>query len=91
MEKITFSNLAGYLKQGREIEFVYNGRRYSITNHEGVWNLCDDTDHILLNKICRFDEKEILVSKIAETIIDDLKISKIFDEGLYDTEGLFIL
>lgn len=91
MEKITFSDLAGYLKQGREIEFVYNGRRYSITNHEGVWNLCDDTDHILLNKICRFDEKEILVSKIAETIIDGMKISQIFDKRLYDTEWLYIL
>ena len=90
MERISFSDFAGYLKQGREIEFVYNGRRYSITNHEGVWNLCDDTDYILLNKICRFDEKEILVSKIAETIIDDLKISKIFDEGLYDTEGYIL-
>ncbi len=91
MEKITFNDLAGYLKQGREIEFVCNGRRYSITNHGGFWNLCDDTDHILLSKLCRFDEKEILVSKIAETIIDGMKISQIFDKRLYDTEGLYIL
>lgn len=91
MEKITFCDLAGYLKQGREIEFVCNGRMYSITNHAGFWNLYDDTDHILLSKICRFDEKEILVSKIAEIIIDDMKLSRIFDEGLYDTEGLYIL
>ena len=91
MEKITFSDLAGYLKQGREIEFVCNGRMYSITNHAGFWNFCDDTDHILLNKLCRFAESEILVSKIAEITIDNMKLSRIFDEGLYDTEGLYIL
>lgn len=91
MENITFSDFAGYLKQGREIEFAFNGRMYSITNHAGFWNLCDDTNHILLDKICRFDEKEILVSKIAETRIDDVKISKIFDERLYEPEGLYIL
>ena len=91
MEKITYSALAGYLKQGREIEFVFNGRRYSITNHAGFWNFCDDTDHILLSKLCRFDETEVLVSKIAETIVDDMKLSRIFDEGLYDAEGLYIL
>lgn len=91
MENITFCDLADYLKQGREIEFVYNGRMYSITNHSGFWYLCDDTDHILLDKVCRFDEKEILVSKIAETMIDGRTITEIFDERLYDTEGLYIL
>ncbi|MBE5929646.1 MAG: hypothetical protein E7268_01130 [Lachnospiraceae bacterium] len=91
MEDIAFSDLAGYLKQRREIEFVYNGRRYSITNYEGFWNLCDDTEHILLNQICRFDETEILVSKIAEITIDGMKISQIFDKKLYDTEGLYVL
>ena len=91
MQDVTFSDLADHLQHGREIEFGYNGRMYSITNHSGFWYFCDDTDHILLETICRFDEKEILVSKIADTSIDGMSIRQIFDGQLYDTEKLTIL
>lgn len=91
MKNILFDDLANYLRCGREIEFSYNGRRYSITNHSGFWHLCDDTDHILLETVCRFEEKEILVPKIADFVIGGLKIKKIFDCELYDEDGLFII
>ena len=91
MGNIGFNELADYLRHGREIEFAYMGRQYSITNHSGFWYLCDDTDHMLLETICRFDEKEILVSKIADAIIDDLTIRQIFDGHFYDAERLSIL
>ena len=91
MRSITFADLAEYLKQGREIEFTYKGRQYSITNHSGFWYLCDDTDHILLETLCRFEEKEILVSKIATTVIDDLTIQQMFDKQDYDAEKLHII
>lgn len=91
MSSIVFNNLADYLRHGREIEFAYKGRQYSITNHSGFWYLCNDTDHTLLKTICRFDEKETLVSKIATTTIDDLTIQQIFDMQVYDTEKLCIL
>ena len=91
MRQITFSNLADFLKHGREIEFTYKGRQYSITNHSGFWYLCDDTDHILLDTLCRFEEKDILVSKIAAATLGDLTIAEIFDGQLYDTDGLDIL
>ena len=91
MGNIIFNELADYLRRGREIEFAYNGKQYSITNHSGFWYLCDDTDHILLETICRFDEKEILISKIADAIIDDLTIRQIFDGHFYDAERLSIL
>ena len=67
---------------GREIEFVYKGRQYSITNHSGFWHLCDDTDHILLETICCFEEKDILVSKLSAFVIDDMTIQEIFDKYL---------
>ena len=51
MRDITFDDLANYLRHGREIEFAYNGRQYSITNHSGFWYLCVDTDHILLDTL----------------------------------------
>ena len=82
--KITFDDLADYLHHGREIEFSYKGRAYSITNHSGFWYLCDDTDHVLLETVCRFEEKERLVSKIAAALLDDRTIREIFDEQGYD-------
>ena len=91
MKDITFSNLAYYLRQGREIEFSYKGRCYSITNHSGFWYLCDDTHHILLETLCPFAERDTLVSKIAASVLSGLTISEIFDRQLYDSEALHIL
>ena len=91
MRTITFCELADCLRHGREIEFSYKGRQYSITNHSGFWYLCDDTDHILLETLCPFDEKELLVSKAATFIIDDMTIQQIFDKQVYDSQGLDIL
>ena len=91
MNGIVFNNLADYLRHGREIEFAYKGRQYSITNHSGFWHLCDDTDHILLETVCRFEEKELLVSKIAMAVIDDLTIQQMFDRQAYDADKLNII
>ena len=79
------------LQHGREIEFAYHGRQYSITNHSGFWYLCDDTDHILLDTLCRFEEKGRLVSRIAIFTIDGLTIQEIFDQQLYSEDDLDIL
>ena len=91
MRNLSFADLADYLKHGREIEFAYNGRQYSITNHSGFWYLCDDTDHILLDTVCRFEEKDLLVSKVAISVLGDLTIQEIFDKQLFADEGLVIL
>ena len=91
MRKLSFADLADYLQHGREIEFAYHGRQYSITNHSGFWYLCDDTDHILLDTLCRFEEKGRLVSRIAIFTIDGLTIREIFDQQLYSEDGLDIL
>lgn len=91
MNPMAFNDLADCLKQGREIEFTCNGRRYSITNHSGFWHLCDDTDHILLETICRFHEKAPLISKIACVEIGGLTIQQIFDRQLYDRQQFYIL
>ena len=74
MHAIDFAAFADYLRQGQEIEFVSKGRGYSITNHSGLWYLCDDTSHTLLETLCPFDEKELLVSKVAAAVLDDLTI-----------------
>ena len=91
MRDITFYDLADFLKHGREIEFAYNGRQYSITNHSGFWYLCDDTDHILLDTLSRFEDKDLLVSKVAASVLGDLTIREIFDKKLYVEDGLDII
>ena len=91
MRNLNFADLAEYLKHGREIEFAYNSRQYSITNHSGFWYLCDDTDHILLVTLSRFEEKELLVSRIAVFTINGLTIQEIFDQKLYSEDSLDIL
>ena len=91
MHAIAFAALADYLRQGREIEFVYKDREYSITNHSGFWHLCDDTSHALLETLCPFEEKEPLVEKIAVAVPGDLTIREIFDRRVYDREKLCIL
>lgn len=42
-----FKDLASNLLAGREIEFSYKGKQYSITNGNGRWILCCDTDKLL--------------------------------------------
>ena len=91
MRNLSFADLADFLKHGIEIEFAYNGRQYSITNHSGFWYLCDDTDHILLDTLSRFEEKELLVSRIAVFTINGLTIQEIFDQKLYSEDSLDIL
>lgn len=91
MRDITFYDLADYLKHGREIEFAYNGRQYSITNHSGFWYLCDDTGHILIDTLTRFEEKDLLVSKVAAYALGGLTIQEIFDRQLYAEDGVDVL
>ena len=91
MKSVVFNDRADYLRHGREIEFAYKGRQYSITNHSGFWYLCDDTDHILLETVCQFEDKETLVSRIATIVIEDLTIQQMFDKRVYDTEKLSII
>ena len=91
MREINYNSLAEFLKTGREIEFAYNQKNYSITNHSGFWYLCCDTDDTLLDTVCRFEEKDVLVSKIATTIIEGMTIAQIFDELLYDPSSIDII
>ena len=86
-----YSDIADFLMHGREIEFGYKGRKYSITNHSGFWYLCDDTAKLLLDTVCRFEEKEILVSKLSTFVIADMKIQEIFDRRLYDRDRVSII
>ena len=86
-----FSELVKELSQGREIEFSYHGKRYSITNSAGYWNFCCDTDSVVIERLCPFDNREELVKRISKQCIDGISVPAIFNESQYDTQSLCIL
>ncbi len=94
MKEIRFNDLEQFLKTGREIEFAYKGKSYSITNDSaGHWNFCldEDTGSVLLEQICPFKELDYLAKRIADITIDGISIRQMFDELLYDKSLLDIM
>ncbi|MBQ7902165.1 MAG: hypothetical protein IJ362_00365 [Oscillospiraceae bacterium] len=79
MLTISFEELAVYLKQGREIEFTYDNKNYSVTNSNSEWHFCCDTDGTCIT-LCPFNKPDILVEKIRKTIIDGATIENIFNK-----------
>ena len=81
MWKITFNELADYLMHGREIEFRYEGKAYSITNRRHEWIFCCDTDGTTV-PLCAFPAFDMLVDQVRQLEIDGISLEKIFNEGL---------
>lgn len=86
-----FIDLAAHLLVGREIEFSYNSKQYSITNGNGRWLLYCDTDKSLLKDICDFEEREILVKNVGKCEISGKQIADIFNEEPDSISNLVIL
>lgn len=80
-----FSDLTLALKTGREVEFCYESRNYSITNSRGSWNLCEDTEvgSVLLQTLCSTAETAILAEKAGKIALGGMTVRRIFDEGCY--------
>lgn len=87
---ITFSELADYLMHGREIEFRYGGKDYSITNSHYEWHFCCDTDGTTI-RLCEFHKFDVLVDKVRNIEIEEISIENIFNERLGKLEILDIL
>lgn len=87
---ITFSELADYLMHGREIEFRYGGKDYSITNSHYEWHFCCDTDGTTI-RLCEFHKFDVLVDKVRNIEIEKISIENIFNERLGKLEILDIL
>ncbi len=90
MWKITFDELADYLMHGREIEFRYDGKDYSITNSHNAWHFCCDTDGTAIT-LCAFYEFDILVERTRCLEIDGVSIERIFNEDLGGLDVLDVL
>lgn len=88
--QISFNDLGDYLRHGREIEFRYEGKDYSITNCHYEWQFCCDTDGTTI-KLCAFHEFDVLVEKIRCLEIDGISIEDIFDKSFGDLDVLDIL
>lgn len=91
MDKLTFKKITSELKCGREIEFSYLGKQYSITNSNSYWNFCCDTDGTLLEQLCAFDDKEKLINCLSNICIENILLPNIFDEEKYDSGSVCVL
>ena len=80
-----YSDLADFLMHGREIEFVYKDRECAITNHTSRWWFYDGIEQV---EVCEFKNFELLVSKVAEYVVDDKTVQDIFDGGLYERTSI---
>ena len=89
MERVTFKDITESLRCGREIEFSYKNKQYSISTSHGYWNLCCDDN--LLERVCSFDDKETLVKYVISYCIEGTPMPIIFDEERYDALSVCIL
>lgn len=86
-----YEQLAAELRIGLEIEFSYQGKQYSITNHHKTWWFYCDTDGGDAVFLSELDDKDTLIKAVAEQKIDTLTIREVFNQHLYDPDGFYIL
>lgn len=85
-----YEHLAADLRIGLEIEFGYQGKHYSITNHHSKWWFYCDTDGGDAVFLGELHDKDTLVKAVAAQTLDGLTIQEIFDQQLYDPDGFNI-
>ena len=92
-----FEELARDLKIGREIEFAYHNKNYSITTWREGWEIYNDTDGIEI-RVIRFGNGEyrneesyqILMEELSRPYIENRSIKEIFECEEYDLDSLSI-
>ena len=80
-----YDDIADFLMHGREIEFKYKDRECAITNYTSRWWFYDGVEQV---EVCEFENFELLVSKVAEYIVDDRTVNDIFDDELYENVSI---
>lgn len=86
--KYSFKELLHDLKTGREIEFNYNGKTYSIVNGNDKWYFCEENQ---ITELCDFEETDILQDKIKKLFIQNKSVDDIINKKLYMDKTLYIL
>ena len=84
----TFDDMLNDLKCGREIEFEYKERNYSIVNSNGKWLYCIDNQS---TELCVFEEKRLLADRVKTLIVQNETMENIINKRLYDRDTLYIL
>ena len=84
----SFREMLHDLKCGREIEFIYNEKNYSIVNGNDKWFFCEEQKSI---ELCGFEEKSILVKKIKNMTVQNESVENVINKKLYRENSLYIL
>lgn len=81
-----FNDLINDLNDGREIEFFYKNSHYGIVNRmsDPAWYICKDNIRIS-------EYKDNPVDLLEHTKLEGVSLEEIFDNLLYDGNGLCIL
>ncbi len=83
-----FDKMVSDLRIGREIEFAYGGRNYSISQNAEGWQFC--CDNVLLTQV--HEDVEFLIRELTTDVsIEGLGLPAIFDQTLYQSSSLYIL
>lgn len=83
----TFKRLIGDLKIGREIEFIYKGFEYSISNNPEGWQFCKDESAL----IDRAEDVEVIVEFICNyKFAYNYTLKEIINNSLYEENSLYI-
>lgn len=92
-----FEELARDLKIGREIEFAYYNKNYSITTWREGWEIYNDTDDIEIRVVCfgsgeykNEESYQILIEELSKPYIENRSIKEIFECEEYDLDSLSI-
>lgn len=82
-----YENLKKDLLIGREIEFKYNGKLYSLSNSPKGWSLCRDNE--VIGNI--FKEIQQFIKFLDAVKLDEMSLKEIVDLNNYEEKTLYIL
>lgn len=83
-----FDCLIKYLINGREIEFSYNNKNYSIANFDNYWYFFSGSENIDY-ELSQFYDTKTLIKKVSEISIEGVSIKDIINNKKYEDLYVF--
>ncbi|MDR6227559.1 hypothetical protein [Desmospora profundinema] len=80
MEKLSYEDFVQDLNTGHDIEFEYIGKKYSITNSQDGFSLCEynSSEPITFASVAELLEKAKISGRTIKEIWPEIKVKDIF-------------